>query len=179
MKITKAVILAPFAALLLMGATNTDGSEGCSGPQRADTKMAIAQAKSLNEANSQIGMPEIINFQEKRMMKTLYELRDQSIATHSYIVNNMQGCLVYLGPSVGYGMPYATQYSAPHVPHNASYEAGYAGEDQAEPNGLFMPPEAHGTWVMLKDPNGDATKPVYIEPDVIVSPFRLTARECR
>ena len=60
-----------------------------------------------------VPLPSIVNWQEKRMMKSLYELRDQSVSTHAYIVNAMQGCLVYLGASVGYGIPYATQYSAP------------------------------------------------------------------
>ena len=124
-------------------------------------------------------MPEIINWQEKRMMKTLYELRDQSIATHAYIVNSMQGCLVYLGASVGYGMPYATQYSNPQVDSfYTTSSSAHIALPQAEPNGLYMPSDAHGTWVMLKDPSSENVKPVYIEPDVIVSPFRLTAREC-
>jgi hypothetical protein len=89
---------------------------GCDEAQPSvDRLQREAQEKTLSEANAQVGMPEIINFQEKRMMKTLYELRDTAIATHAYIVNSMQGCLVYLGPAIGYGMPYATQYSNPTV----------------------------------------------------------------
>ena len=146
-------------------------------PPTADQIQSQKQAESLKEAVAQVGMPEIVNFQEKRMMKNIYELRDQTIATHSYIINQMSGCLVYLGASVGYGIPYATQYTAAHKPY--SEQQSYSrGDDQAEPNGLYMPNEAHGTWVMLKDTTSDNVKPVYIEPDVIVSPFRLTARVC-
>ena len=144
----------------------------------ADTVQREKQAKAVSEAVAQVGEPEIINWQEKRMMKTLYELRDQSIATHAYIVNQLAGCLVYLGAAVGYGIPYATQFSNPMVT-KTNYDHGATEHPQAEPNGLFMPAEAHGTWVMLKDPTSDAVKPVYIEPDVIVSPFRLVARECK
>ncbi len=149
----------------------------------ADQKISAAQARTLNEAVAQVGMPEIINWQEKRMMKQLYELRDKSISTHSYIVNSMTGCLIYLGSSVGYGIPYAAQYSAPHkAPYKGDSGVHYeiiSNEDQAEPNGLFMPADARGTWVMIKEPNGKDIKPVYIEPDVIVSPFRLASQECK
>ena len=149
-------------------------------PPSADAVQREKQGRSLSEAVAQIGEPEIINFQEKRMMKTLYELRDQSIGTHAYIVNAMQGCLVYLGASVGYGVPYATQYSNPQkIVYEGGYQRGFGSMPQAEPNGLFMPNDARGTWVMLKDPASDNVKPVYIEPDVIVSPFRLTAQECK
>ena len=166
--------LLPFA-LLLMAATKSPS--GCS--PTTDQVVAQQQAKTLAEAHAQVGMPEIINWQEKRMMKTLYELRDQSIATHAYIVNSMQGCLVYLGASVGYGMPYATQYSNPQVDSfYTTSSSAHIALPQAETNGLYMPSDAHGTWVMLKDPSSENVKPVYIEPDVIVSPFRLTAREC-
>ena len=46
-------------------------------------------------------------------------------------------------------------------------------QDQAEPNGLFMPPTAEGSWVICG--TKDDLKPVYTEPRVIVSPFRLRA----
>lgn len=171
----KAILMLP-VAIALMGA----GPSSCTAEPSTDMVQRMAQEKTIQEANAQVGMPEIVNFQEKRMMKTLYELRDKNIATHAYIVNQMQGCLVYLGPAIGYGMPYATQYSNPEkVVYAGGYQEGFGAIPQAEPNGLFMPADAHGTWVMLKDPASSDVKPVYIEPDVIVSPFRLTARECR
>jgi hypothetical protein len=45
---------------------------------------------------------------------------------------------------------------------------------ESEPNGLFMPPSAEGTWVICASTKGEFT-PMYIEPRVIVSPFRLNA----
>ena len=48
---------------------------------------------------------------------------------------------------------------------------------QAEPNGLFSPPSANGTWVLCSNPNkAGETMPVYIEPNVIVSPFPLVSK---
>ena len=44
---------------------------------------------------------------------------------------------------------------------------------QADPNGLFSPPSAEGTWVMCKDPNSDKVEPIYSEPRIIVSTFPL------
>lgn len=40
------------------------------------------------------------------------------------------------------------------------------------PGGLYMPSQAEGTWIMALDSAGDA-HPLYVEPRVIVSPFRL------
>ncbi len=31
-------------------------------------------------------------------------------------------------------------------------------------------------WFMLKDPRGKSVKPVYVEPRIVVSPFRLDAK---
>jgi hypothetical protein len=50
---------------------------------------------------------------------------------------------------------------------------GYAILPQADPNGLFAPSSAEGTWVMCKDPGGSDVRPVYIEPRIVVSPFKL------
>ena len=95
----------------------------------------------------------------------------------------MTGCLNYMGPSLGYGLPYGTQYTAPT--RIVMTEGGGAATvryrdtvPQAEPNGLFMPPTADGTWVMMKNPTEDKVQAVYFEPRVIVAPFRMTAREC-
>jgi len=129
----------------------------------------------MNEqAVAQTGMPGITNFTEKKIVKKLYELRDQNIATFSY-VPDMQGRLWHLCDSIGYGLPYGVQFSNPHRPlwpENSTSSMA----DQAEPNGLFMPPTAEGTWVICVDEKQKGNlQPVYVEPRVIVSPFRLRA----
>jgi hypothetical protein len=150
---------------------------GCDHTPTTDEKQAAEQAAALEQAHAQIGMPAINDFSEKRMMKDLYEMRDKPFPTHTYILNEVQGCLIYLGPSVGFGLPYATQYTSPT---RAVYRGNYVYDNvpQAEPNGLFMPSSAEGTWVMLKSPTEEKVQPVYIEPRVIVSPFRLVNAEC-
>lgn len=155
---------------------------GCEKPVTTDQKQSAAQSQALEQAHSQIGMPAITNFAERRMMKDLMERRDKPFPTHTYIFNERIGCLDYLGPSVGYGLPYAAQYTSPTRVEDVSRSSAhyqYEQVPQAEPNGLFMPDVAEGTWVMLKDPNSDDVQPVYVEPRIVVSPFRLTARECK
>jgi hypothetical protein len=88
----------------------------------------------------------------------------------------MSGKLVFVGESIGYGIPAATQFTNPQkIAEKSSYQSAmaYAILPQADPNGLFSPASAEGTWIILKDPHGNATKPVYIEPRIIVSPFKL------
>lgn len=129
----RSIVLAACAALLL---------SACERAPTTDEKQARAQARSLSEADSQIGMPAITNFAERRMMKDLLERRDKPFPTHTYIFNERQSCLDYLGPSVGYGLPYAAQYTSPtRVEDIARSSSHYQYEQvpQAEPNGLFMP----------------------------------------
>jgi hypothetical protein len=96
------------------------------------------------------------------------------LVTYTYLWNEFNGKLVFLCNSVGYGIPYATQYTSPQK-EAGYYEHGQYALPQADPNGLFSPAAAEGTWVMCADPaNKNGTKPVYIEPRVVVSPFKLT-----
>lgn len=44
---------------------------------------------------------------------------------------------------------------------------------QSEPNGLFMPDSLSATWLMMIDPDTGEPRPVYVEPLIIVSPFKL------
>jgi hypothetical protein len=122
------------------------------------------------QAVTQVGMPAITNFAEKRMMKDILELRDQNVATTTYITD-MNGKLHKLCNSIGYGLPYATQYTNPQrVTYDSAH--GSAVIPQADPNGLYSPASADGTWVLCVDAKGKA-RPVYVEPHVIVSPMPL------
>lgn len=115
-----------------------------------------------------VGFPAIVNFAEKRMMKDIIELRDQNVATTVYITD-MNGRLHKVCNAVGYGLPYATQYTSPL---KVSDGGGHI-LPQADPNGLYSPASADGTWVLCVDAKSGKPKPVYIEPRVIVSPIAL------
>jgi hypothetical protein len=138
-----------------------------------DRTERIQQEASLKQANAQIGLPNIVNFSEKKLTKMLMELRDeQKLPTYSYISN--QSGLFFLCNSIGYGIPYATQLTNPEKPITSSSGTVYYDNTvpQAEPNGLFMPASAEATWTICNDEKGGIV-PVYVEAHLVVSPFKL------
>lgn len=150
----------------------------------ADNVQQKKTAQALKEADAQIGMPAIKNFQERKLAKMIFELRDQeNLVTYAYIVNHMTGELVFIGKCIGFGLPYSVQYTNPMRIFDAEQEGGVIGkyEDngevqvlpQADPNGLFMPTTLSATWLLMIDPKTGDVKPVYFEPEVIVAPFPL------
>jgi hypothetical protein len=146
--------------------------DGCNGESQSDHDQRVKQEQMSQQANQQIGMPGITNFTEKKIVRRLYEMRDQNLATYTYLVD-LQGQLHHVCDSMGYGLPYSTQFSSPEKIQ------GDGGDSrplmpQSEPNGLFMPSSAEGTWVICASTKGEFT-PMYLEPRVIVSPFRLRA----
>lgn len=178
-----------FLTLLTVFLTNTSAMAGwfdIHQPQNnADQIQAEATKRSLEEANRQIGMPAIKNFQERKLAKMIFELRDQEkLITYAYIVNHMKGELVFIGICIGFGLPYSVQYTNPERIYDLETEGGARNkfEDngeiqvipQADPNGLFMPTGLSATWLMMIDPRTKEARPVYIEPEIIVSPFPLT-----
>lgn len=143
----------------------------------AEEKQVEQTNQALSEMERQVGMPSIVNFQERRLAKMIFELRDQSdLATYAYIVS-MSGQLIFLGECVGFGLPYSVQYTNP-------MKMGYVDGGQygalnpyttpmADPNGLYMPEGLSATWLMMLDKTTGEVKPVYVEPEIIVSPFPL------
>ena len=136
-----------------------------------DREQTQQQGELLSEAQKQCGMPALVNFQERKMMKRIIEQRDKAnLVCYVYLFASQTGKLVYIGKCLGYGLPYSTQYTNPQT--TTWNSCGVVALPQADPNGLYMPADAHGTWLLMIKPNGDTT-PVYVEPDVIVSPFKL------
>ncbi|MBX4204563.1 MAG: hypothetical protein KW788_00035 [Candidatus Doudnabacteria bacterium] len=172
---TKMIVLVAITALLLPLAA-------CAPDQTSNDIQRDQQNRLLAEGTAQTGMPAIKNFRERKLLKDILELRDQTgLVTYTYTWSEVTGKKQFFCNSVGYGIPYATQYTAPETmqTYNLTPSGGsehhYGAQrlPQADPNGLFSPASAEGTWIMCKDPNGPETKPVYVEPRVIVSPFKL------
>lgn len=164
-------IFAAIAFALLASACNNQGPT-------SDERAAKQQEIALENASQRIGIAHVNNFTEKALANRIVEMRDQpNLATYTYM-QGMDGRLICLGRSIGFGLPYATQTSSPQKIVNNRYDnnsnSAYDGPmPQAEPNGLFMPDNAEGTWVVLIAPDGTPT-PTYIEPRVTVSTFALT-----
>ena len=127
----------------------------------------------LQEGSAQVGMPNIAHFRERRLVRDILEMRDQDgLTTYTYIWSEFQAKLVKLCNSIGYGIPYATQFTNPEK-QEWHTSGGWVNLPQADPNGLFSPASAEGTWIMCQDPNSDAIRPVYVEPRTVTSPFPL------
>ena len=153
------------------------GLMGCWVNNTSDAVQQRQQEEILKEGSAQVGMPAIKNFRERKMLKDILELRDQDgLMTYTYLYNEMTGKLVYFGETIGYGIPYATQYTSPAKDiYYGTASSVHFQMPQADPNGLFTPAAAEGTWLLMKDPNSNKVSPVYVEPRVIVSPFKLKA----
>jgi hypothetical protein len=143
---------------------------GCEEYRDSDDTQRSQQERILQEGTAQTGMPAIKNFRERKLLKQIIEMRDQDgLVTYTYTVPETTGRPVFLCNSIGYAIPAATQYTNPE-----KYEYTGTTLPQAEPNGLYSPSSAEGSWVMCTDPNGSGkTGPMYIEPRVIVSLFKL------
>lgn len=162
----------------LLAALAVSGCEREAVVPDADRRQAAETKQRLAEADRQIGMPDITRFTERKLAKDILELRDKEITTYCYIVN-LDGDLIFLGEAIGFGLPASVQYTNPEVvahERNGSQTSSFGTLPQADPNGLFMPDGLAATWIMLKGPDGKV-HPVYVEPEIIVSPFRLHAEK--
>lgn len=138
-----------------------------------DQQMAAQQEKLMQEGNAQIGLPAIVNFQERKLMKMIFELRDQeNLVCYAYTYSDYAGKFRLIGKCLGYGLPYSTQYTNPQK--TETYSGSITTIPQADPNGLFMPESAEASWIMLLDEAGVA-HPMYCEPKIVISPFELPA----
>jgi len=159
--------------ITFVGLAATLALAGCNDiPQSSDTIQNQKQEELSKQSVESVGLPAIHNFQEKRIFKDILELRDQpNLVTYTYILD-LNGRPHKICDSIGYGLPYATQYTSPQkLVSSWNNDHGRIPMPQADPNGLFSPVSADGTWVLCKVPGKDNVKPVYIEPHVIVSPF--------
>ena len=160
------------ASIAVLGVTLT----GCiEVTPSSDEVQQEQQERILKEGTAQTGMPAIKNFRERKLLKQIIEMRDQDgLVTYTYTVPETTGRPVFLCNSIGYGLPAATQYTNPQKIENPPSIPGYYVMPQADPNGLYSPSSAEGTWVLCSDPNGSGkTRPVYVEPRIIVTPFKL------
>ena len=141
----------------------------------SDSVLEKATEQTMREMNAQVGMPSIKNFQERKLAKLIFELRDkEDLITYAYIVN-LNGDLIFIGTCIGFGLPYSVQYTSPIklVRTDLGDSYGDMAVPQADPNGLFMPDGLSATWLMMIDPETGEARPVYVEPQIMVSPFKL------
>lgn len=159
------VPVAGLLAVVFLGA----GESSCdSQTQDANEIQADQQARITREAALEVGMPAITHHREQRLLKELYELRDQSdLVTYTYIWSEYLGKYRFVCQSIGFPLPYSTQYSAPTHIVIPWVDHEFVIEDpQSEPNNLYPPSSADGTWVMCSNPDTQKIEPTYEEPRV-------------
>jgi hypothetical protein len=124
----------------------------------SDQLQHTQQEALLRAADAAIGMPVLVNFEERKMLKRILEIRDQAINTTTYIVD-MNGHPHKICDSIGYGFPYSTQFTNPLQKPLKTVVLSHA-----EPNGLFSPSSSEGTWISCVDPVNKHIQVVYAEP---------------
>lgn len=140
-------------------------------------KTEAKQTRTLmNESYRQVGLPNIVNFQQKKIFKMIYEKADKAnLITYAYVYNAFQGKFVYLGRSLGYGIPFSAQYTCPQ---KAVLRFVYGARHsvvlpQPDPNGLYMPTSSSATWIILIDERTGDLNLVYFEPLLTVTEIPL------
>ncbi len=165
-----AMLATAIVALTLTACDGSVSSGPRSGAAEESHQTEITQAQLANT----VGMPAITHGTEKRLMKWLYELRDNpKLTTYTYVMD-MYGRFHKICPttSVGYGIPFSAQYTAPSVDkmQTSAYKnaAVTITKMQPEPNGLYMPTSSDATWVLCLAADGKTIEPSYIEHRVLV-----------
>lgn len=149
----------------------------------ADRRQADATRANQNNADRQVGMPRIVNYSQRKLLKNAYEDMDQTILTWVY-TQGIDGRFVCLGQALGYGVSMGTQFTAPEYPqrivipqsNNGGYDYVTEMMAQPEPNGLFMPSSGDATIVDLIDPKTGQAHTAMMEPKVVTMPFQLPAQ---
>jgi len=144
-------------------------------------KQGAMQETALQEAVREVGMPAITNWLEMKTLKTVYEKRDNNkLINYAYAFSEVTGKFIFMGKCIGFPIPYATQFTAPERPakRTETFEEGNLLVPQADPNGLYSPASADGTWLLLINPETGEPQPIYMEPKVTVTPFPLNENIC-
>ena len=152
----------------------------CDDRPSADDDMNSKQEQLAQEANRQTGVPAIKNFNRKKTLKTIIEAVDNDkTINYAYLFAENTGKLVFIGKCQGYGIPASTQYSNPQKPityHTIHGQYDAMALPQADPDGLFSPGSADGTWLMLINPETKEPVATYFEPKIVVSPFPINPK---
>ena len=152
-----ALLLAAFATM----GDSCDNAGGEAARQEADQQGAAYRNILRNQP------PPTFDFSmERKIMIALYQARQRSVATYSFVQSDFTGKVLWSCASIGFPIPYSTQLTNPNqvVWPNTR---GYVVLPQPEPNGLFPPPSSEATWVPCTDEQGNIT-PVYEEKRVTV-----------
>ncbi len=150
---------------------------------KADTPSAVQQEQEITERSQDQLMrnqpiPTFDWSLERHLLIQLYGARQRATATFSFVQSEYTGKVLWSCPSLGFPLPYATQLTNSVQPIWDHDIHGTAGVTVAlpEPNGLYPPASAEGTWVMCVDAKGRIT-PRYEERRVTVTVTPMTEKD--
>lgn len=161
-------------ALLALAACNMPDNGG---RDDAAARQASATATSMAAADREVGMPRMVNYAQKKLLKNAYEDMDQTTLTYVYS-QGLDGKFVCLGQAIGYGVSLGTQFTAPEYPRHidglsaGQYQDGWMLA-QPDPNGLYQPNSGAATIVDLINPTNGEAHTAIVEPNVVTVPFEL------
>jgi hypothetical protein len=160
----------------------------CSDYQPTDpaaARQANATRTAMNAADREVGMPRMLNFAQRKLLKNAYEDMDQTTLTYVY-TQALDGKFVCLGQALGYGVSLGTQFTASQYPQLVNIHGANSGDnlsgygyvemlDQPEPNGLYSPTSGEATIVDLINPTNGEAHTAIMEPRIVTVPFELPA----
>jgi hypothetical protein len=136
----------------------------------------------MDAADRETGMPRMVNFSQRKLLKNAYEDMDQTTLTYVY-TQGLDGKYVCMGQALGYGVSLGTQFTAATYPQriaipysDGTYPAGYGdiySQEQPEPNGLYSPSSGEATIVNLVNPENGEAHTAIVEPRIVTIPFKL------
>jgi hypothetical protein len=175
MKKIKIIALLAATVMAVLGFT------GCTDTSSADAQQSQLTSQAMDQANQQVGMPNITNFTERKQLKEIYELRDQSnLICYAYVQNQMDGKFIYLGECQGYGLPYDTEYTNPDKVtdgNGADTGTGNVAIPQEDPNMLYQG-TSNATWLIMIDSKTGKDEIMYAEPNTVVYQEKMVANLC-
>ncbi len=169
----KYFLLAPLCGILLMA--NDGGCTQDSDP--AAERQADATRQAMNAADRETGMPRIVNYAQRKLLKNAYEDMDTTTLTYVY-TQALDGRFVCIGQALGYGVSLGTQFTAPEYPQYVANMGNNAAAGtymlaQPEPNGTYAPSSGEATIVDLIDPKTGEAHTAIMEPRIVTSPIKL------
>lgn len=170
----KSVFLIPLVGLFLLA--NNGGGSCASDTNPAAERQAEATRTAMDGADREVGMPRMVNYAQRKLLKNAYEDMDQTTLTYVY-TQGLDGKFVCLGQAIGYGVSLGTQFTAPQYPQYVQMPAGITNVtemmDQPEPNGLYSPSSGEATIVDLINSKTGEAHTAIMEPRIVTLPFEL------
>ena len=127
--------------------------------------MATFADRAKRERVEKSKLPTITNFEERKFLKEVLELKDLGVDTWIY-KTNVDGKLFLVGKGVGFPVSDGALLSSPLV-----RETPFMTVPQAQPNELFTPDSAKGSWIKLLTQDG--TRLYYSQDSLTCSQVRI------